>query len=88
MKPQTGSWWKVFLLSQILLPVIGLINWILDANYMYLCIKPIANNPFLLGEWPWYILIIELTVLLHFFIIYLPFGLKYNKISLTENPVN
>ena len=88
MRPKIGAWWKVFLRSQILLPVIGLINWILDANYMYLCNKPIANNPFIMGEWPWYILIIELTVLLHFLIIYLPFGLIYNKISLTDNPVN
>ncbi len=40
---------------------------------MYLCTKPIANNPLLIGEWPWYLLNIELTALLHFFIIYLPF---------------
>ena len=88
MKPRKGSWWKVFLWSQLLLPVIGLINWILDANYMYLCTKPIVNNPFLIGEWPWYFLSVELTALLHFFIVYLPFGLKYKNIPLTENPIN
>ena len=49
----------------------------INANYMYLCIKPIANNPILIGEWPWYIISIELAGLLHFFIIYLPFGLRY-----------
>ena len=73
MRPRKGSWWKVFLWSQLLLPVIGLINWIVNANYMYLCTKPIANNPFLIGEWPWYLLNIELMALLHFCIIYLPF---------------
>ena len=79
MKPQTVSWWKVLLWSQILLPVIGLINWILNANYMYLSVKPIVNNPFLMGEWPWYIISIELASLLHFFIVYLPFVYLYHS---------
>ena len=77
MKPRQGSWLKIFLYSQILIPFIAFINWIFNANYMFLCTKPIANNPFLIGEWPWYLLSIELAGLLHFFIIYLPFGLKY-----------
>ena len=77
MKPRQGSWLKIFLYSQLLLPVIGFINYMINANYMYLCIKPIANNPILIGEWPWYIISIELAGLLHFFIIYLPFGLRY-----------
>ena len=88
MKPRKGSWWKVFFWSQLLLPVICTINWILNANYMYLCTKPIVNNPLLIGEWPWYFLSVELTALLHLFIIYLPFSLKYKKYSLTKNPVN
>ena len=77
MKPRQGSWLKIFLYSQLLLPVIGFINYMINANYMYLCTKPIANNPILIGEWPWYIISIELAGLLHFFIIYLPFGLRY-----------
>ena len=84
MKPRQGSWLKIFLYSQILLPFIAFINWIFNANYMFLCTKPIANNPFLIGEWPWYLLSIELAGLLHFFIIYLPFGLKYRTAS-TKN---
>ena len=71
----------VFFWSQLLVPIIGFVNWTLDANYMYLCEKPIVNNPFILGEWPWYILILEAVGLLHFLIVYLPFGLKYKKIK-------
>ena len=77
MRPRKGSWWKVFLWSQLLVPIIGFINWTLNANYMYICIKPIANNPFLIGEWPWYFLGIECAAMLHFFIIYLPFAYLY-----------
>jgi len=40
-----------------------------------------VNNPFIIGEWPWYILILEAVGLLHFLIVYLPFGLKYKKIK-------
>ena len=84
MRPRKGSWWKIFLWSQLLVPIIGFINWILDANYMYLCIKPIVNNPFLIGEWPWYILSIELAGLMHFFIIYTPFLYLYRLAEVNE----
>ena len=81
MKPRKGSWWKIAIWSQIPVGIIAIINWLIDANYMYLREKPIVNNPFIIGEWPWYILILEGVGLLHFFIIYLPFGLKYKKIK-------
>ena len=57
-----------------MIPIIGIINWILDANYMYLCVKPIAKNPLLIGDWPWYILGIECVAVIHFSVIYLPFA--------------
>ena len=84
MKPRQGSWLKIFISSQILLPFIVFINWIFNANYMYLCTKPIVNNPFLIGEWPWYILGIELAALLHFFIVYLPFAYLYHQAKVNE----
>ena len=77
MRPRKWSWLKIFLYTQLILPIIGLINFILNSNYMYICIKPIANNPLLIGEWPWYFLGIEIVAIIHFFIIYLPFGYKY-----------
>ena len=84
MRPRRGSWWKVFLGSQLLVPIIGLINWTLDANYMYLCIKPIAKNPFLIGKWPWYILGVEFAVIIHFFVFYLPFAYLYRQEEVNE----
>ena len=78
MRPRRDSWWKVFFWSQFLVPIIGFVNWILNANYMYLCLKPIAKNPFLVGDWPWYFLGIEFAAIIHFFIIYLPFAYMYH----------
>jgi len=85
MKPRKRSWLRVFLWSQLLLPIIGLINWMLNANYMYLCIKPIAENPFLFGEWPWYIVGAEFAGLFHFFIVYLPFAYLYRSTGVNES---
>ena len=79
MRPRQGSWWKIFLWSQLLVPTIGSINWLLDANYMYICTKPIVDNPLLFGEWPWYFLGMEFVAIVHFFIIYVPFAIRRGK---------
>ena len=51
---------------------------------MYLAEKPMVDNPFLIGEWPWYIVGLELVLILHIAIIYLPFALK-KRFSLEKN---
>ena len=43
---------------------------------MYLAEKPMVNNPFLIGEWPWYIIGLELVLILHIAVINIPFALK------------
>lgn len=70
MQPRSKSWIKVFMLTQLTLPVIALINLVFDANYMYIAQKPNADNPFIIGEWPWYILGLEAALVLHFFLFY------------------
>jgi hypothetical integral membrane protein (TIGR02206 family) len=68
--PKERSWLTVFLITQIVLPVVGGLNWLIDANYMYLSHKPIAENPFIVGEWPWYILVLEVVMFAHFLVLY------------------
>lgn len=87
MKPRKGSWLTIFLYSQIFVVVIGTFNYLIDANYMYLCTKPIVENPFLFGEWPWYIVALEFIGLLHFLLVYLPFGLKYRREGLARQTI-
>jgi hypothetical integral membrane protein (TIGR02206 family) len=70
-KPRQRSWWNVFLYTQLVLPFIGIINYLLDSNYMYIAQKPNANNPMIIGDWPWYIIGLEFVVLIHFYIFYL-----------------
>ncbi|MBL7837586.1 MAG: TIGR02206 family membrane protein [Bacteroidetes bacterium] len=68
--PRRLSWLKVFFITQLTLPVIGFINYSTGGNYMYLSERPGANNPFIIGPWPWYIISLEFVVLLHFYLFY------------------
>lgn len=76
MRPGKNSWLRILLLTQLAIPIVGTIDWILGANYMYLAQKPIADNPFIIGDWPWYILGLELAVALQFYLIYVFSRLK------------
>ena len=60
-----SSWYKVFLLCQLLILFVGLANFVIGSNYMYLTEKPLVNNPMIIGEWPWYILGFEILGLIH-----------------------
>ncbi|HIC39565.1 MAG TPA: TIGR02206 family membrane protein [Candidatus Marinimicrobia bacterium] len=82
--PRKGSWWRIFLWSQLLLPIVGGFNWLIDANYMFICAPPIVDNPFVIGDFPEHLIGLEIAGLLHFAIVYLPFGLKYRRISKTS----
>ena len=85
MWPRKSSWLLSFIKLQLLVITVGALNYLLEANYMYLAHPPIANNPLipnensLFGQWPYYILIFEIAVLAHAFIINLPFLLNEKK---------
>jgi len=68
------SWIVVFGLAQILLIFVSIMNQLLGANYMYICERPTAPNPLIIGEWPWYILGFEIAGFIHIILFYL--GIK------------
>ena len=76
MLPRKDAWRRSFLNVQVPLAIIFPLNFYLGSNYMYLAEKPMVDNPFLMGDWPWYIIGLELVLMLHIAIIYLPFALK------------
>jgi hypothetical integral membrane protein (TIGR02206 family) len=83
MKLRKHSWFRVWLFTQPVLALVGLANYLTGGNYMYLSEKPIADNPFVIGEWPWYILGLELAGLLHFAVVY---GIFYLFKKVEINP--
>jgi len=75
MRPRPGSWWKAFLVTQLLLPTVGAVNWLLDANYMFLCRPPAVDNPLMfISEPPYHLIAFEVLALGFFALMYLPFA--------------
>lgn len=83
MKLRKNSWIRVWLFTQPVLAVVGITNYITGGNYMYLSEKPLADNPFVIGDWPWYILGLQLAGLLHFAAVY---GIFYLCKKVELNP--
>ncbi len=76
-RPYWKSVLKVLVGTNIYMAFVGLINWLLDSNYLYICYKPdTASLLDFLGPWPWYILGMEAVGLLTCLILYLPFALR------------
>ena len=76
MRPRKMAWLKSFFYLQFFVVAVAIIDYLLGANYMYLAVKPEVNNPFLIGDWPYYIIGLELATLLHAFLVYVPFYIK------------
>ena len=77
-----SSLWKAFLSLQIIAAFVFWINRMTLGNYMFLARKP--ENPSLidlLGPYPWYILSLQVVVLVVFFLLYLPFSLVWKKVK-------
>ena len=70
MKTSVDAWWKTLLRVQIPVVLIMPFNFLIDSNYMFLKAKPLVDNPLLIGEWPTYIIFLELIMVVHVFIIY------------------
>ena len=68
-------------LNLMILPV-GIINWFAGFNYMYICEKPHVESPFVFGEWPWYILSLEVVGLLMMLIAAIPMAMANKARSL------
>ena len=59
----------------VITPAVGFINFLLDANYMFVCKPPNVNSYFFIGEWPTYLLWLELIYFIYALILCLPFKL-------------
>ena len=73
------SWFKIWIHLNILMAIIMPINFLLDSNYMYVNAAPEVNNPLVIGEWPYYLLIWEPLVMI---IAYLIYAISRRKIIL------
>ena len=72
-----------FLFINIIIIPVGLINYILDANYMFICRPPNVDSSFFIGEWPYYLFYLEGIYLIYIFILYVPFAIA-EKLQKTQ----
>ena len=75
-RPRRGSWINIFLAGQLLVILVTALNWVMGANYMYTCERPIVDNPLIIGPWPYYFLGFEIiglvVILISYYIFYKP----------------
>lgn len=77
-----GSIKRTFILTNIIIWPVWFVDWLVDANYMYLMKRPPTDSPLVFGEWPWYIINVELVALVLFLIINIPMVILRRKESL------
>lgn len=76
-RPTWPSIGRIFIGANIYMVFVGLVNWLLGSNYMFIAHKPeTASLLDVLGPWPWYIISLELVGFVMCLILYLPFALK------------
>jgi len=76
---QRWTWAKMLLVNVLLMLPVGLVNYATGANYMFLSQKPVAENPFIVGEWPTYILGFVVAGALHYALLSVFFARRTKK---------
>ena len=59
MRMRYGSILKVVISTNIIVGLLSILNYALDSNYMFLRQIPESVSPFLMGEWPVYIIMVQ-----------------------------
>jgi len=78
--PRQGAVIRSFLFSQVYIVLAFFISLLVNGNYGYLIEKPAAGSPLdYLGEWPFYIINIEIIFFVLFWIAYSPFWIQNRK---------
>lgn len=80
MKPTFKSVFKSFFALQGYVIIMIVLNFILKANYFYLNERPKSVSVLnYFGEWPFYMIFVQIIVIPLFLLIYLPFYLRAKK---------
>lgn len=76
-RPYWRSLLRVALWGNLYMAAIGVVNWLLGSNYLFIARKPdTASLIDVLGPWPWYILSLEAIALVMCLLLYAPFAFK------------
>ena len=70
MKLPRLSWFKLWINLNILMAIIMPINFLIGSNYMYVNAPPEVDNPLVIGDWPYYIFLWEVFILIIAYMVY------------------
>lgn len=71
--PGRGALLRTMIYTNVLLPVIGVVNWMTDGNYFFIARKLDTASPLdMLPDWPYYIVYMELIALGLFILLTIP----------------
>ena len=74
LRPLPGAVWRVSLATALLAAPVALVDWLIGANYMYLCGPPLRPSLYdYLGPWPWSLAGLGVAGLVTFSLCYSPF---------------
>ncbi|ULT54927.1 TIGR02206 family membrane protein [Neobacillus drentensis] len=77
--PTLQGMWITILIVNLYSVVVFFLNKWLGANYLYIMKKPKSSSLLdYLGQWPWYLLSMDMAMILSFYILYSPFWIKRN----------
>jgi hypothetical integral membrane protein (TIGR02206 family) len=76
-RPTWRSIVTAILITNLVLVLVGVVNWLTGGNYMFIARKPeYATLIDYLGPWPWYIIPLQLLGLVAFVLVYLPYAVR------------
>jgi hypothetical integral membrane protein (TIGR02206 family) len=75
MRTRAGTVLRVYACTAAYAAVVGLVDWAVGANYMFLCSKPPGSILEVFGPWPWYLAGGAAVGLALFWLIDLPYRL-------------
>lgn len=81
MRPRFKGMWLAYGCLWALFLVVGLLDAMLNADYMYFWEPPTGQTPFYFLRWPWYIPFLGLVALVFCILLWLPFSRRANRIA-------
>ena len=72
MRCRNGSFINTIIITNGCLFIISIVNTILGGNYWFLCEKPGGDSPFIIGDWPLYLIGFEISGILLLGLFYIP----------------
>ena len=72
MRCRAGSYLNTVIITNGILFIISIVNSILGGNYWFICEKPGGESPFIMGEWPLYIIGFQISGILLLGLFYIP----------------